>query len=209
MKNLAPIILILVAGALYFAYIDPMFTEDIAEKERVRDQYDTAIETTQRLAVVLGRHIDTYNSFSDDELDRLDRIVPEEIDPLRLIVDVDTVARALGVRVTQVDVQEVKEKTQDAVGANAAFAESEFQPVDFEEAILDPKVMVTSLNFEVTTTYEKFLSLLQNLEQSLRIMDIVSIEIAAPEGGETEERQISIDDLTYSVQLHTYSLGRK
>ena len=218
MKNLTPILLILIAVGLYFFYIDPMYNEEISQKEKVKEQYIEAVETTKQLALVLGRHVDTYNSFTDEDLERLDQVVPESIDPLRLIVDVNAVARGQGLKLENITVGATSSGQEEQGPSNnpggAAFTEGgaagEFAPVDFDTAIVDPTLDITTLSFSVSATYEEFLDLLAAFERSLRIFDIVSVEIGGSEGGsDGGEEQVIIeseDVLDFSVELQTYSL---
>ena len=169
MRFVLPILLIAVAVTLFFTYLDPTYAR-VSELRSEQATYDDALDRSKELIAVRDRLLDTYNNFSRDDLRRLERLLPDHVDSVRLIIDIDSIAAQYGLRVQDVSVSTVSD------GGNP-------QPIG-----------VVNLGFSVEASYEALKQFLMDLEDSLRILDVTSITFTANDTGFT---RYSISVRTY------------
>ena len=97
MRFVLPILLIAVAVTLFFTYLDPTYAR-VSELRAEQATYDDALDRSKELIAVRDRLLDTYNNFSRDDLRRLERLLPDHVDSVRLIIDIDSIAAQYGLR---------------------------------------------------------------------------------------------------------------
>jgi len=115
-------------------------------------------------------------------LARLDEFLPDHVDNIQLIIDVNGIAKKNGMVIKNVKV------TTGADGANTVGAKS--------LSTLDPRLGAMILSFSVTGTYDAYKKLVADLASSLRIIDISSVSFA------TDDKGI----YTYNLSIKTYWL---
>ncbi len=178
MRTLLPIIFILIAGAIFFGYIDPAYR--LVQERRVEEvRFDLALTRSRELQQTRDQLLSRYNTFSNEDLDRLEKLLPNNIDNVRLILDFDALASQYGMRVRNVGIE-----TAEA-GAAGALTVAD-----------DLGYGTLTLVFTVTTTYEKFRAFLEDLERSLRLVDVTAITFSSTESGLYD----------YSLSIQTYWL---
>lgn len=179
MRSLLPIIFVLIALGLFFVYIDPTYQE-IKVLRAQEGQYDSALTKSKELQATRDTLLGKYNTFASSDLERLTKLIPDNVDNVRLVLDLDGIAATYGMSIRNVLVSGsgVERAQRGAVGPSASPYES------------------VVLSFSVFSTYDDFIRFLEDLEQSLRIVDIISISFTAPEG----------DLYEFSVSVRTYWL---
>ncbi|HJL55844.1 MAG TPA: hypothetical protein QGF60_01410, partial [Candidatus Paceibacterota bacterium] len=96
-----PIILILLSVGLFFGFIDPTYNEiQIILQEETR--FDQALDKSKELQEVRDRLLSRYNTFSTNDLDRLTKLLPDNVDNVRLVLDIDNIASVYGIRIKNV-----------------------------------------------------------------------------------------------------------
>lgn len=178
---------IIAALGVFFFYTKP--TYDTAQSERARiAEYDTALlkanELQERKQVLLNK----YNEFLPEDRDRLQKLLPDHVDNVRLILDLDNIASRRGMALQNVVVSTpgAGQNTQSAVGTISAARQ---------------KYDVLTTKFSTQGTYPALQQLMADLESSLRIMDLVDLKVAA--GAEVT----GLEPLySFEVTLRTYWL---
>ena len=179
MRAIISIILILLAGGLFFTFTDAHY-KAAKELRSEEAQYDEAIARSRELVALRDTLLSQYNGFPADQLDRLNTLLPDSIDNVRLIIDINTIARAYDMSLSSI-----------SVGATDA---------DSSASGLGPNtnaVGTVELAFSVRAPYERFLAFLADLERSLRLVDIVSVSF-----GTLDPSGVG----TFGVTLQTYWL---
>jgi hypothetical protein len=187
MSNIISFILILASAGLFFGYVDPLYSGSrgqnvpvnelsIKELSQKRVEYDTALYNSKELQAEKEKKLNKYNEVPEKERERLEKLIPDNIDNVRLIIDIDEMAASHGMKIR--NFKTVTDDAKDTVGA-------------------DNRVYGTlTLTFSTSATYPTFLTFIKDLERSLRLIDITSVTFAAGEG--------SIYD--YNVTVKTYWL---
>ncbi len=168
-RNSTAIILTILAIGIYFTFTRGKLDE-LKAVRAVNAEYQTAIDNAARLTKVRDDVSKAYNNLSDEDKGRLDKIVPDNVDNVRLIIDVkDDIAARHGLFLK--NIRTSSPTTQTGATAGSAINDS------------SSKYGTVTLSFSVTTTYEKFLDFLRDIEASLRIMDVSKLSIATNSTG--------------------------
>lgn len=172
-----PIILIIVALGLFFGYIDPTYIQ-IKELRVEEKTYDEALNQSRELQEIRDALLSRYNTFSQQDLNRLEKLLPDHVDNVRLILDIDSIASNYNMRTRNVTVSEVSSEDKNIIGANQNAVDS------------------VVLSFSVAATYENFIRFIKDLESSLRIVDFVGLSFSSTEG----------DAFNFNMSIRTYWL---
>jgi Tfp pilus assembly protein PilO len=186
------IFLLIIIGAsigVFVTLINPRYQEIKAMRKDVAS-YAARLETAQKLKLSREELIARYNSIPKADLDNLKILLPDSVDNIRLIIQLDSLATKNGL--------------------------SSLRSVQYDAAKTDPStktVETTSgpqrpygefnMSFETTGQYKNFLSFISDLEQNLRLVDISTVTFSPA----VNDRGLS-DSIKYSVTLKTYWLKK-
>jgi len=175
MKILLPILILAIAGVTVFVFTTPML-EAIdglkLERERLTIADDNAAQLEERQAQL----IDTYNKIDSEQRDRLEQFLPNNIDNVRLIIDINDIADHYGLSIKNPNIV----TAEDGTGKQAANSTPES----------------TLIAFSITSSYELFKDFLKDLARSLRLVDVESVVFTATDN----------NLYNYQVSLRTYWL---
>ena len=188
-RNLTATILIILSGALYFTYTSGEWNNALAVKA-VNDQYSTAISSAQQLISVRDTVLKEYNNISADDRANLDKMLPNTVDNIRLVIDLNNVALQHGFSLKNVTAS-AKDST-----SNSTVPSGGFSGTSGSGSITVPTLDTVAVSFSVSAPYQQFISFMQDLEANLRIMDITHLTVTANDTGTYD----------FSVQLNTYWL---
>ncbi|MEK7180605.1 MAG: type 4a pilus biogenesis protein PilO [Patescibacteria group bacterium] len=181
MKPILPILLIILSFAVFYMYIDPTYA-DVRELQSEAKEYKQALEKAQALTELKTTLVNRYNTFTNDNLLRLEKMVPSEIDNVRLTAEIDGIGEKYGIKIRAIRVQENRSRTNASTNITEPLSE-EYKTV----------IMTFSFN----ATYEKFIQFMSDLESNLRIVDFSNISFTVSSGMPT---------FSYQVTMKTYWL---
>jgi Tfp pilus assembly protein PilO len=181
MRLLLPVILVIAAIGLFIGFTNPTYQGLKGTQTRV-GAYDDALDKSQELKALRDKLQSARNAFSPQDEQKLIRLLPDQVDNIRLIIDINNIAARRGLVLSNVALGEVSQSS--AAATSIAVGPSS-----------DP-VGSVSLGFSVTASYEDFLAFLQDLEHSLRILDIEKLAFSGEQGGK----------YTFDLTIRTYWL---
>lgn len=177
---LLSIIMILAAiGAIVFFAV-PRY-QAVADMRQEEAQLTEALANARKLEEARQDLLDRYNSFESEDLRRLETMLPDNIDNVKLIIELDALAAQYSLPLQNVTVEN-NEETAPGV------------------AVIDQGTSeygIVQLQFTVRGPYERFVQFLQDLERSLRIIDVRSLQFQT-----TNEAGI----YQYALVIETYWL---
>lgn len=176
-KYLTPSILILIALALFFVYIKPAYSR-IGDTRVEEERFNELLSRSNELKDLRDDLLEEFNSFSSEDVERLTRFLPDNVDNIKLLIELDGIATRHGMVVRDVTFDDQRE-------------------VDNEFMVQNEEIGKLSVGFTVSSSYDRFVDFLADLEQSLRLVDVDSIRF---EIGESE------NFTEYNVTLTTYWL---
>jgi len=180
MKTITPIILIVTSIALSVFYTNKNYIK-IKEKKVENASYVVALEKSREVLKKREELKSEYARFKESDLKKLDKIVPDSVDNIQLLLDIQNIADLKDVKISGIKIAEEK-SSKAAATATAASANNAISSI--------------SLSFRTKATYEVFLDFLRTLEQSLRIVDVTALSFKSSDTGVYE----------YDITIKTYWL---
>lgn len=189
-RYIFPIFILLVAIATYGLYIQPLYGEigrSLAKEVEVKAALVEADTAQAKLDEITRR----YESFPKDAEKRLSQILPESVDPIRLLIDTTAFLERNGFSAKSLKVSESTGK----IGGVTPVA-------PYKTHII---------TFTLSASYDTFREFLRELEASLALRDTVEVSfVALPSsyagsGASVPGRpELAIND--YTVRVVGYSL---
>lgn len=170
MNLIAPIFLILASVGIFYGYTNSHYqgqangSKNIVSLMDERKQYLNVLDKSSEFIEETNKLTKINNELSNDDLERLKKLLPDHIDNVRLIIDIDEMASKYGFRMGNIKI--------DNGAVSGDVVESDSKPYG-----------TTILSFSITTSYSKFRSFVKDLEKSLRIFDITSVSFTANDTG--------------------------
>ena len=182
MKNIIPLLLIVVSVATGFLYIKPEYAK-ISELRAQKQNYDNAINQAKQVKSVSNELLQKYNSISDADKLKLEAMIPSKFDLIKFTADASFMAGRHSLIVKSV---KMMDKAQDSTSQSVVVA-----PVaDAYRTI--------NLSMLVTGTYPNFVAFLKEMETNTELIDLKTLNIVA--GGE------SVGSLGFNIGISTYSI---
>ena len=175
MKNNTSIILILLSIGLFYTFTSDQY-KDVKKLNTLADKYQDVLKNASAIVELRDSLLIDYEAFPKEEIDRINKILPDNIDTVRLALDLDGIASRHGISIKSIQTVTSSDKGLDRI----ALPENEG---------LYGKVTV-SLSF--ISNYNNFMNFLDDIEKSLRIMDVKSVSFQTGDS-DMYDYQVSID----------------
>ncbi len=200
MRFIMPVILIGIGVAVFFVFSNPLYNE-IGELRVQAASYNEALSNSKTLENERDKLTVKYNSINPDNLIKLQKLLPENIDNIRLILEIEQIATPYGMVL-----KDIKYGATNALDSTA----SPFEVV--QGGGVSPAASkdygVWDLEFSTVGTYNNFLNFTKDLEKNLRIVDISSIQFSSNlSGGFNSALNPSFaESYKYYLKIKTYWL---
>ncbi len=180
-RFLLPLALFAAAVGLFVLYTNPTY-QTIKTLGVEQASYDDALAKSSELHAVRDQLLAKRATFAQADIDKLQHVLPDNVDNIRLIIDINNIASRHGLSLANVALGEV---SGGSTAASAAAVGASGSPIGS-----------VTVGFSLVANYDNYLAFLQDLEHSLRIVDIEKISFRA-DGGVLN---------TYTFQVRTYWL---
>ena len=178
MSGISILTYIVLTLSVAYAFIYPSFGE-VSALTQEKEKYNDALETVMNIENKKNELLTQFNSISEEDKKEINTILPTSFDFIRLISQIDAVASQHGISIDKISSKET---------ASSGSSIEEAKPANsYRSAVI-------SFSFEAS--YDKFLNFVNDLEKSMRILDIKSV------GLQTEEKGFN----AYDVEFETYWL---
>lgn len=178
MRFTTPFLLLVAAVGLFFLFINPHY-KTLTDLRAISAEYDDSIERAQSAVAKKDQLLAKKNAFDPVEIKRLQKMLPDKVDAVRLIIEINSITNARGTSIKNI-------KTTSEVATKRTTPGQD-----------QTKYGTTQLSYSVSMTYDAFLQYMQDLEKSLRLVDITAVTFKPTDTS-------SIYD--YSITLKTYWL---
>lgn len=175
-RYLLPLLLIVIAFGLFFGFTSDKIDAIYVAQDKIAE-LDQALANDKDLRKIRTEKLDLYNSFSNSDLDRINKLLPDSIDNVRLIIDLDNMASKYNMAV-----KNAKIKSDGAADGVVGRDNKRYGAV--------------TLSFSVTGSYTDLRLFLRDLETSLRLVDVTGLSFTASDK----------DSNDYAVEVRTYWL---
>jgi Tfp pilus assembly protein PilN len=155
-------------------------TQLLVDKKNLNE----AIANAEKLKSKISQLEQTQKSIKPEDLDKLDKFIPDHIDNINLIIDINNIAERHGMTIKNVKVRSGLEEgavPADGIGSDVA-------------ASGQNTIAETFLSFSVSGDYESLLNFLDSLANSLRVADVSSLSFTVDDKGINQ----------YNFEIKTY-----
>ena len=183
-KSILAILFIGVSIGMFILYIQPTYQATQENRTKVAS-FDEALSKTRQIQELKASLLARRNDFSAENLDRLHKMLPDHVDNVRLVLDLDGIAANYGIRLQDVGIQQA---VADGASETTVLEGGAAQNHPYQSLQLTVKIVAT---------YEEFMLLLKDLEASLRIVDFTNFTITPA---------TKPDTYSFGVAVRTYWL---
>jgi Tfp pilus assembly protein PilO len=184
MKNIISIIVIVVSIASFIFFVKPEYAK-VKEIEIKNVELREVNENAKKLRALRDGLLEKQKELSQMDINRLEKLIPESADNVKLIIDFQNIADKYNLTV-----ETASSKKDDGEKGKVKKATQSFDIQSKDYGII-------SLNFSVIGSYDGFLSFLEDVEDSLRISDLRSLSF---------EPISDSTDYQFNVTVDTYWL---
>ncbi len=192
MNRLLPLVLIIIAGCIGYFYIYPTFTGEIANDQQQIQSYDSALSAAAAFTQKENQLQAQEQAINPASLTRLEEYMPDGVDNIQLIVDMDALAAKYGIALSEFSIQNNSSGGAASSTGNSAAPTANAGAPAYSGAgagsgavTLPSNSSTNSLDLAVnaTGTYSQFIAFLTAAEQSLRPLDITKIVLTSSATG--------------------------
>ncbi len=189
MRYLFLLLLIGTSIGVFFTFIKPKY--DLIKKTKSEVSVsDAKLTTAETLQESRDKLIKKYNDINKADLDNLKIMLPDSVDNIRLIIQINSIANKNGLSA----LRSVDYKSNDDK-SNGGAVKLDINNQKYGEIIV---------TFQTSGQYKNFIAFLADLEKNLRLVDVVSVDFSSGDNSKAENGLANF--LTYKITLKTYWL---
>ncbi|MBU6490654.1 hypothetical protein KGQ25_00605 [Patescibacteria group bacterium] len=158
-----------ISVGIFFAYIRPVWTGEIALTKDAIANDDQALSAASAYAAQQSQLIAARDAINPTDLARLTNFLPDSVDNVGIILDLNALAARSGFALSNIDV------SKDALGSSGV-------PQSTLAAGANP-VDSVDLSVSAAGTYASFKAFLQGVEKSQRLLDIQDLVVKGSDTG--------------------------
>ncbi len=178
MRIVLSLLFLAIAAAVFFFATQPAWNEVTALKAE-RQEYDNALAGARELQTLRDKMLVQYNAISQEDRDRLNKLLPSQTDSAGLITMLEDMTKSKGLLLKKV---EIKEARQTDTSIILGTPPSLYKAVD--------------LSITASGSYKSILALFSDLDKSLRLIDVKDIGFSS---ASTDVYEFSITAKTYFI----------
>ena len=183
---------LVVAGGIFFLFTQPTY-DAVKVLGLEIGEYNQALNKASELQQIKQSLLARYNAFNSADVDRLHKMLPDHVDNVRLVLDLDNLASRNGMALQNVIISNPLSEAGSA-GAISAIGGGR------------QKYDSLTLKFATRGTYQNFVTFFQELETSLRVVDLVSLSLEREIASQSEIRSETEPIYRYDMTIRTYWL---
>jgi hypothetical protein len=187
MRIIVSFLFLATAVTLFFIKTQP-YLNDIKTLQAQKQEYGDALASSRELQTLRDKLLSQYNAISQDDRDRLNKLLPSQMDSSNIIVMFEEIVKAHGILLKKIDVKESKQSANSSVVLGGAS--------------LPYKTI--NLTLLVSGPYASILALFSDLDKSLRLVDVENVSFSA---AATDTYEFNITTKMYSVSTADASLA--
>lgn len=162
-QRILPIVVLLIAIGIFFGYVHPTYTGKVASLRADIHGYDAALVAADAYSKKEAELLQKRNEIPAEGLARLEAFLPDGVDNVQLILDLNSLASRSGLTLADFDIVE--------------HADENNQQGDHVTLVSDDMIDSLDLSVSAVGSYDAFKKFLQGAELSLRPLDVVELNI--------------------------------
>ncbi len=165
-KYVLPAILIGISLAMFFGFTNPILG-DISNLKTLSSSYNQALSNSKELEMERDKLTAKYNTIDPQNIEKLGKLMPDSVDNIRLILEIEKIAAPYGMTIKDVQYNS-PEQNSASVSQRAGGG-----------GVTSGLYGTWNLQFSTQGSYDNFVSFLKDLEDNLRIVDVSSISFTS------------------------------
>lgn len=168
-SRVLPLLSLLIAVAVFLIYVNPTWSNTIAGTKAAIAANDLALTVAGQYIAQQNQLATERSAINPSDLDRLATFLPDSVDNVGLILDLNALAAYSGLMLSNIDVtKNVPDSSAAATGALSA---------------VGSPVGSVDLSLSAVGTYEALQNFLRGAEQSRRLLDIRDLSMKGSDTG--------------------------
>ena len=136
---------------IFWGFVSPRY-DLVRNTQASISRYDKALVKTREIQELKRSLLSRFNIFSGPNIERLQKLLPDHVDNVRLVLDIDGIASRYGIRISNVEVETgAKKRDED----QNTIVGSSSNGGNYNSLIL---------RFDVTATYDNLIAFMRDLE---------------------------------------------
>jgi hypothetical protein len=191
MNFFIPIVLITISVGVFFTYIDSEY-QDVLELKKIKRNFVAQEQQTKKIIKERKGLAERYEKIDARDEKGLSKLVPDHINNVELIVDIQRIIKEniQGIQISDISIVNL--------GSTNSKKNEKIKISD------NKKYDSVDIKFSFTTKYNTFKRFINNVQTSLRILDVVSIAISSPEDKLAKEN----NNLKFDIVLRAHKLKK-
>lgn len=204
-RFILPILLVGIAITGFFTYTKPFYKDVLVKREEIV-AYNEALDNSKTLEAGRDTLVKKKNDFDLVNVEKLQKLLPDNIDNVRLIIEISNIASPYGMVLKDVRYDATKKEVtpQDSTATTKKIGTSSNTNTS---NVSNKDYGIWNLEFSTQGTYDNFLSFTKDLENNLRIVDISSVQFSSSSTGGGANPS-SNESYKYSFKIKTYWLKK-
>ena len=196
-RFITPIILLGIATSVFFLLVNPLYrgAGGISELRAQIVSYNEALDNSKALEAERDKLTQKYNSIDPNNLAKLTKLLPDSVDNIRLILEIEQIAIPYGMALKDIKYDANPTAKNAAPGVVAGRTVGPNQNYG-----------IWNLQFSTEGSYNNFLSFLKDLENNLRIVDVATVDFASDNSPAGSAGSAPADYYKYNFSIKTYWL---
>ncbi|MBI4065666.1 hypothetical protein HY412_00530 [Candidatus Kaiserbacteria bacterium] len=170
-NRIPPLVAFIVAVGIFFIYVNPTWSGAISAAKASIASDDKALLAAGEYAAQQNELASARNDIDPTDLARLSTFLPDSVDNVGLILDLNALAARSGLSLSNIDVvkNEAGSSARTSIGALPAAGTSPVGSID--------------LSLSAVGTYAAFRAFLDGVEKSARLLDVTDIVVKGSDNG--------------------------
>lgn len=164
--RILPIALILFSIAIFVLYVNPTYSKVIIPHQAQIKSYDSALKAADDFNAKENELASQYNAIPRESIARLMAYLPDGVDNVQMILDLNALASATGVRLSDFNIKSSETATTDQSKGQIALQSGSSATENI------------TIGVKATGTYSAFRAFLNGIEHSLRPLDLIQINVS-------------------------------
>lgn len=180
-SHVLPFLALLISIGIFFVYVNPVWSGTIAETKNAIENDKQALKSADEYKAKENELASARNAIDTDNLARLSTFLPDSVDNVGLILDINALAARSGLSLANIDVAKNDSGSigNAAKGAASAGATS----VGTLSVARTNQVGSVDITLSAVGTYSALHEFLTGVEKSARLLDVRNIVVNGSDTG--------------------------
>ncbi len=161
-------IIFALASVLVFTFYTKGAYAKISDTKSSINKYQAAVKKAQLVLDKIDQLTNERASINAEDLGKLAKMVPETVDNIQLILDIEGVTKRYNIKMQKVNISKSVDNKKKNKGSRINVGAG---PQDDVKSL--------DVSFDVIATYDDFIRFIVDLEHSLRLVDFVEISLSS------------------------------